>query len=79
MPAEVYAEGPTAQTMRREMPDGFVVVGSNDSRDERHAAAEDAPLTLCGKPVVNRYPLASLLIVECGGCDPLLPIRSVAT
>lgn len=79
VPAEVYADGPTARTMRRPAPEGFVVVGSNDSRDDRHAAAEDAALTLCGLPVVNVFPLASLLIVECPGCVGHLPLPAYNT
>lgn len=71
---EVYATGPTARMMRRPMPTGFVVAQANDSADDRHAAAVDAPATLCGLPVVKLFPMASLLIVECSGCTDQLPL-----
>jgi hypothetical protein len=78
VPPEVYEEGPTAQAMARERslrhPDGFVVVQANDSRDNRHAAAEGAALSLCGLPVMNVFPNASLLVVECRGCEESLPL-----
>ena len=74
VPPEVYEEGPTAQAMKLRLPEGFVVVRAAEKDDERHAAAEGASATLCGLVVVQAFPKASLLIVECPGCVDHLPL-----
>lgn len=85
----VYDTGPTARTLNRPErqpdpePQEFVVVAAGEHVDERHAAAvgdsgwppDAAKLqTLCGLPVRQAFLRASVLIVECGGCVPHLPL-----
>jgi hypothetical protein len=67
----VYDTGPTARMMRRVIPAGFAVVQAAGERDERHVAAAGEHLTLCGLLVEIRFPMASILIVECDTCSAI--------
>lgn len=74
VPQEVYDDGPTARAMRAAQLPEFVVAQAVGQAEERHGARPGADQTLCGLWVLERFPLASLLIVECKGCVEHLPL-----